>query len=330
MLRSDRQAKLMKLLKIDDSYVKSRGLHLDENEEDVMDSEDLIPAKFNIEKKKNLKPPQKITHFRRKKRRNDSDDTIPGPNEFLPSIPFAIYLLGCVKAGKSTLAWDIIDLYKDSFDEILFISPTCKLDPTAIAMIEALKIKKVYKSLQVLKTYMKQIEKTNKNKPHKERIKTLVIMDDCVNQVRKICRKDGNFLVDLAFNRRHYSISFCMMSQYFKKVPAEFRSNFSTYALFRTENQTERKKIVEELSGFLGNDIFEDMFQKATTEPFSCLTINYGSDHLHQYTKNFNEILLNNNNLEPIKEVVVEKTEEVEEEKTEEVEEKPIEKTKQD
>jgi len=333
MLQYSKQSRLMKLLKIDQEYINSRGLHTEEKDDnEYLDDADTIPDKFELEKKKNLKPPKKIETFERKVRRNDKDDTMPGPNEFLPSIPFAIYLLGCVKAGKSTLAWDLIELYKNSFDEIIFISPTIKLDPTAIAMCEALNIKKQYKKLEVLQKYMAEVEKRNKNKDPKDKFKTLVIMDDCINQIKKICRKDGNFLVDLAFNRRHYGISFIMLSQYFKKVPAEFRSNFTTYALFRTENQAERKKIVEELSGFLGDDMFNYLFNEATKEPYSCLTINYGAGLQHQYTRNFNQIIIGPCGKPTIgegykegncncKKIEPPKKEEVEEEPEEEVEE---------
>ena len=84
-----------------------------------------------------------------------------------------------------------------------------------------------------------------------------------------------------------------MLSQYFKKVPPVVRNNTSSWCLYNMENCFERKKIFEELSGSLGKDYFEEIYDETTKEPYSALTINYQSDHPYRYTKNFNEIILN-------------------------------------
>ncbi|MHA2344247.1 MAG: hypothetical protein ACXADW_20495, partial [Candidatus Hodarchaeales archaeon] len=83
--------------------------------------------------------------------------------------------------------------------------------------------------------------------------------------------------------------------QYFKRCPPLLRNNFSSFVLFRQENQAERKKIVEELSGYLGKDKFEEIFDEATREPYSALTINFDSPSKeYQYTQNYNKILVSN------------------------------------
>ena len=58
------------------------------------------------------------------------------------------------------------------------------------------------------------------------------------------------------------------------------------------ENQIERKKIVEELSGSLGKDYFEEIYSDVTSEPYQALTINYQNTNPYKYTKNFNEKII--------------------------------------
>ena len=58
------------------------------------------------------------------------------------------------------------------------------------------------------------------------------------------------------------------------------------------ENQIERKKITDELSGSLGKDYFEELYGDVTSEPYQAFTINYQNTHPHKYTKNFNETII--------------------------------------
>ena len=324
--RINKLALLKKLLDVDDSYINSRGIHLDKDDnEEETDGIDIKNMTFDIEKKENLKPPKKIKRFEVKLYRDSQFDTIPAPNDFLPDIPFAMYILGVVKAGKTTFARSIIEAYMDAFDEILFISPTAKLDPEAKDMIEALDIKKVYRKLGVLEKYMKEIAKKNINKSPQDKIKTLVILDDCINQIIRFSRKEDNFLNILATNRRHYGISFILLSQYFNRCPPLFRTNFNSFVLFRQENTKEKKKIIEELSGYLGDERFEMVFEKATKEPFCSFTINRDRSDKHQFTQGFNELLLDDNlnplGMKTVQDLDISDEEEEEEEDVEEIKE---------
>lgn len=282
--------KLKRLLNVDDSYVGLHGILERDNPDEV---EGLGQEDLEIKKRENKKGIKKINRFEVILDRNNDDDTIDPPNEFLPSIPFAMYILGVVKAGKTTFMKSILDLYEGAFDEVFFISPTNNLDPEAIDMLDKYADIKPFKSLAIMQDVLAKLMKLNKGKSPKDKIKVLIIMDDCINECIKFCRKDNNFLNRMALNRRHLGISFIMMSQYYKRCPPLLRTNFSSFVLFRQENQTERKKVVEELSGFLGNDEFERLFNLATQDPFSALTINFDAPSKElQYTKNFNTKLI--------------------------------------
>lgn len=296
-----KKKRIMRLLGVKDDFFALRGIRFGQSKDieesgintfdmDNYDSLDFSDLEIK-EKKKGVK---KIDTFNIKVRRDGKGDSIEPPNGFFPSIPFAMYILGVVKAGKSTLLDNLLELYHGAFDEIVFISPTGQLDGTAVMIQETYGITHVYKSLLALKPLVKHLEKVNKGKDTmKDKIKTLIIMDDCINEITDLAKKKNSFLNQIALNRRHMGISFIMLSQYFRRCPPVFRTNFNSFVIFRMENELEKKKISEELSGFLGMERFNEIFEEATHEPRTFLSINLdSSDKKYQYTKNFNEILI--------------------------------------
>ena len=286
--------KLKKLLNVNDDYIGLLGITDKVEGVDEVNVE-LKPEDIEIKKRENKTGIKKVNSFEVKLHRKTSDDTIKNNNPFLPNIPFALYLLGVVKAGKSTFMRSLLDIYIDAFDKVFFISPTFALDPEAIDLLDSYEGIEAFSSLSVLDGVMKRLTRINKGKSPSEKVKVLVIMDDVINELIKFCKKENNFLNRMATNRRHIGISFILLSQYYKRCPPLLRTNFSSFVLFRQENHTEREKIVEELSGFLGKDKFRELFDEATREPYSALTINFDAPSKeYQYTKNFNTILINN------------------------------------
>lgn len=284
--------KLKRLLDIGDEYVGLVGLtDRNENEEFVIKNND--DFEFLEKKDKKIK---KVDTFK-VSIKNKINDSIPPPNPFLPSIPFAIYINGVVKAGKSVFARSLIDLYIDAFDKILLISPNFDTDASSIMLLDAYPQIEPHRSLQVLNNVVSKLKIHNKGKTDiKDKFMVLIIMDDVINEIMELGnKKSKNFMNEIAISRRHIGISFLMLSQYYKRIHPIFRVNFNSFVLFRQENQTERKKIVEELSGYLGTDLFEEIFDEATREPHSALTINFtADDKKFIYTQNFNKILIEN------------------------------------
>lgn len=285
--------KLKKLLNIDDNYIGLLGLAdkvegVDEINVELK-AEDIEIKK--LDDKEGIKP---ISNFQVKVYRDNEGDTIESPNPFLPNIPFAMYILGVVKSGKTTFMRSVLDVYLGAFDKTFFISPTFNLDPEVIDLLDSYDIE-AFSSLSVLDGVMKKIKKINRGKSPKDKVKVLIIMDDVINELIKFSKKENNFLNRMICNRRHMGISLILLSQYYKRAPPIFRCNFSSFVLFRQENQMERKKITEELSGFLGEKKFIELFDEATREPFSALTINFDApSQEYQYTKNFNTIIISN------------------------------------
>lgn len=230
--------------------------------------------------------------------RDNSNDSIEPPSPFFPSAPFAMYILGCVKAGKTTLLHNILRLYFGMFDKIVFISPTADLDPEAINIINKFEIESVFPSLKALDKLYTDIKKCNKGKLPNDKVKVLIIMDDCISEVCKYAKKEWSALNVINLNRRHLNISYIMLSQVFRRIPPAFRINFDCFAIFRLENELEKDKVCQELSGFLGKHRFLEIFNKATSKERGFLSINFDcKDKKYQYTGNFKDILVDDNSL---------------------------------
>lgn len=289
--------KLMDLLEINDDFINRRGI-IFENPDSRNDPEIAVSNKqqdFTLIRDEDKEgKPEKVLKFEVKITRDNSGDSVEAPNDFLMPVPFALYCVGNVKAGKTTLLDNLIEIYKPAFDSIVIISPTATLDPQMIDITDKYEIKQIFPDLSVIPRIMSEAMAVNKDKRPKDKIKTLIIFDDIINKIIQESRKDDTPINDLILNRRHFGLSVIVLSQYWKRVNPLWRTNFSSYALFRQENTGERKKIVDDLSGFLGIKKFEKIFDEATREPFAFLSINYDSpDRLHQYTQNFNTVILN-------------------------------------
>ena len=289
--------KLMRLLEIDPTYLNNIGI----TNEDLMDNgdynsdmEDDRELEELKKKEKRVKHPKKINRLEIKPLFKDDESYAEAPNEFLFKPPFSLLFVGIKGAGKTTFLGNVLHPYAEYFDTIYVFSPTAKLDISFGKMAEMLEIKNKnifnkYSESKLTKL-MKMIKKENKNTPQNEKLRTLIIFEDIIDSLPRGIGK--SVINKLAFNHRHYNVSFCILSQYFKKIPPTIRNNASGWVLWNMENQMERKKITEELSGSLGKDYFEQIYGDVTSEPYKALTINYQNVNPYKYTQNFNEKII--------------------------------------
>ncbi len=289
---------LMNLLQIDRSYLHEIGIteeDLVENNDWDSDMEDDRELDELKKKEKRSKYPKKIKKLEIKPLFKDDDSYAEAPNEFLFKPPFSLILVGIRGAGKTTMAARVLEPYADYYDSVYCFSPTAKLDISFKKMAEILKIdnKNIFNkySESKLTKLMKMIKNKNKNTPQKEKHRTLIIFEDIIDDLPRAINK--SVMNKLAFNCRHYNISFVILSQYFKKIPITIRNNTTSWCIYNMENTIEKKKIISELSGSLGKDYFEEILDDTTSEPYSCLSINYQNQNPYKFTKNFNTIIMN-------------------------------------
>lgn len=288
---------LMNLLEINQEYLHNIGI----TNEDLVDNGDWDSdmeddRELNELKKKENRPkhPKKINKLEIKPLFKDDDSYAEAPNQFLFKPPFSLLFVGIKGAGKTTFLGNVLIPYADYFDVIYVFSPTAKLDISFKKMAELLKIdnKNIFNkySESKLTKLMKMIKQKNKNTPQKEKLRTLIIFEDIIDSLPRGIGK--SVINKLAFNHRHYNVSYCILSQYFKKCPPTIRNNATGWILWNMENQQERKKITEELSGSLGKDYFEELYGDVTSEPYQAFTINYQNQNPYKYTKNFNQTII--------------------------------------
>lgn len=277
---------------------------------DVIIDEEEVEKKIKKRKKrkKNNKNKKKFEKIIIKPLYNDDKDYLDPPHPDLYRIPFSICAIAEKGGGKTVATQNFIKQYLDAgmFDKIYYFSPTIALDvKQKLFLKDHLKIdfetdqEKSLNERQVFTSYnekvvsriIKRIGEINKNriKENKPKMTTLMIFDDIVEDLPKNKKKCA--INKLAFNMRHYFISFIMISQYWRCLDVKLRTNFTGYWLFESSSCKEKQKFIEELGGRIGCDTFEAFYDYSTEEKFGFLNFNKDDrklmckfdDTIHEY-----------------------------------------------
>jgi hypothetical protein len=191
------------------------------------------------------------------------------------------------KSGKSNL---IVNLLKNSyfgydeiFKDIYYISPTVGIDETLRSINEDDDIIKIddEDDLKFLDDILNDIVKSQKSKQKEEREPVLIVLDDCLDYLKKSKRLDS-----LPSYSRHYNISIIITSQVYNALPTKLRKNASCYLIARIYNNKDLQNIEEEIGANFHD--FRNNYDKATKEKYSFLYIDNRNIELW---KNFDELL---------------------------------------
>lgn len=212
-------------------------------------------------------------------------------DERLPKPPFIIVINAPVASGKTTSIVNMLyndNYYRDKFDSVVIFSTSIENDLTWKVAIEDDKNTIITgDKLKGIDDIVETIFKIQKEKvTAAERDKTviphlLMIFDDCLGML-------GNKFGNACSRHRHPRISMMVASQDFRSIPLLTRQNASHYMIYRTHNDKEVGKMAEEFGGQYGTKRFLELYQQATAERYSFLT-------LHKRTvkayKRFEELL---------------------------------------
>lgn len=229
----------------------------------------------------NKKNKYAILPVKKQKRKNEKWDKVPS---HLPNGGncFAILAVAPCKSGKSTTAINLllnpIFNWINLFDKICIISPTVSQDLTWKPLLDILNNDEVednpYKDKVHIFTddevyNMDDIIKGIWEVQKEDTSKTCLLMvDDCLGLLKG---KQGKEISRLYSRYRHASISVISMSQVFRSYDSAMRCNATGFLLWKTYNEAELKKIMEELSGIPG---ILEMYNKVTDKPHSFLWVN--------------------------------------------------------
>jgi len=212
----------------------------------------------------------------------------------LPTIPFNIFIIGRVKAGKSLL-WMNLALnekfkYRDAFQVKILISSTAFNDKIVEPVLDNFDFVFSDYSEDLLEEIVDMIEQDETDN------KYLLVLEDIIGNVN--FKRTGKIdkLTSLITRYRHIGnetvegkLSLIIVSQEFKYLNVIARQNASAYFLMGMSPQSELKKMGDALSVFGGSDKkFIELYKKAKRKPFDFLYLSI--DHLEAW-QNFDNLL---------------------------------------
>jgi len=216
---------------------------------------------------------------------DEPDDSIPPP---LPNIlNFAWFICGRPGSSKTTLVLNLLckqgKNYNGKFDKVYIISPSLgTMEGNPFGSIPE---EQMYNelSLETLESILGEIGETGE--------KVLVVMDDCVNDMRKN-KKVETLLAKCLMNRRHLcgyggSASFMITSQVYNKIPAPVRKTASHLTVYHTKNKRELDTIFDETILIPKTDFYKILNH--------CFKSKYDFCHM-DLNKPFNEMFYHNFN----------------------------------
>lgn len=143
--------------------------------------------------------------------------------------------------------------------------------------------------------------------PRRKKTKIYFLIVDDMISTPLFSRSGKNKFNNLIILCRHYGINIYMTSQHLKSVPPLVRSNCKIYAIFKANNfKKVLEGVYEEVSGLLELDDFINMYQMATNDLHSHLTIinDKKMKDAYKYRMNWNDYFViskNKNTDEKIK-----------------------------
>jgi len=214
-------------------------------------------------------------------------DEYPKIKHPLPKPPFTMALISPTRSGKSTTIVNLLKNsyfgYDDVFKEIYYISPTVGIDDTLRSIKFDDYIIKIDEEddLKYLDDILNDIVKNQKAKPKEEREPVLIVLDDCLDYLKKSKRLDS-----LPSYSRHYNISIIITTQVYNALPTKLRKNASCYLIARIYNNKDLQNIEEEIGANFHD--FKTNYDKATKEKYSFLFVDNRNIELW---RNFDELL---------------------------------------
>lgn len=244
-------------------------------------------------------------------------------------IPMSAYIVGGKGLGKTSLLLNMLTnplLLKGKFNQLIFFSPTSRLDEKIQRVLNAnpnilVKNEKLLKLIKKLKErdildngmnkdieyYEKDLEIQyqesiqtdfineiiNRNKYITEEFgkqfsdKILMIFDDSIEG--KIFKKE--IFKKLVFKSRHYNISIIITSQSYFQLPKPIRLNMSYLILFETANKKELESIYNENANTLTNKQFYKLVEDVFEIPYNFLWVNYFKSKKERFWEQFKRII---------------------------------------
>ena len=209
----------------------------------------------------------------------------------LPQHRFRLGVIAPSYSGKTNMILSLIKekrFYWDYFKVFIF-SKSIYDDP----IFDNINIAEKYtcdelstKKIQKILSHQSYLKNKYEEEDKLENLPNLLfIIDDCAGSSELSSRT--SIINTLMFRGRHNNLSLIIVSQAYKMLSKNIRTNFSDLIFYGAENQGELKAIAEENSGGISNKKFEKLFNYATSKRFNFLYISRKHKGKQRFRKNF-------------------------------------------
>ncbi len=208
----------------------------------------------------------------------------------LPDLPTNFLLGAPTASGKTQIILNLIlRYYKGMFARVWIFCPSIRLDPQFKPILEYLEKMTDQKREplifeefdaakvgQILEEQRAIVESCRKRKVTPPQV--AIVLDDRADHgdiftSRRGGQSGGSWLVTLGVRSRHLYVTWIVSTQKLNLIGTVLRANTRTLCVWRLRSQKETDLLCEELSGYYPKETILSIFEYATREPYSWLTV---------------------------------------------------------
>jgi hypothetical protein len=212
---------------------------------------------------------------------------------------------GAAGSGKSTYLFNLLtnkNAMFRKFDRVYIISPSVHTLPDNIKnKLPEERLFNVYDE-ETLEFILKDAEdyanaeEEEEEVEKRDKVKCLLILDDCVAQIKK----QSNALKKFIYNRRHTPHNGCfsviMTTQKYNNIPLDFRTNATHLTFFKPSNKKELQTIFEDVISSVDSQTFNEMTNHFLRNRNDNIYVSIFSPPEDSLYHGFNKIILLNGN----------------------------------
>ena len=214
--------------------------------------------------------------------------------EVVGRLPLRDIILGPSGAGKGVLLSNmILDIYRGCFDRIFIFSPSIEVDKTWIPVKEYIekshkvdpKKEKIYydhydaEALENIVSTQHKVAEFMKTKGHTKIYQILIIVDDFADD--PTFSRHSKLLHALFTRGRHSFISTIVSTQKYRAISNIIRVNATNLYVFRLRNGGDLEALIDELSALTDKKTLLQLYNMATSDPYSFLFIKLNAKKLN-------------------------------------------------
>jgi hypothetical protein len=216
-------------------------------------------------------------------------DTGRGRHPILPVPPLRAMVLAPSGSGKTVLLSSmILDQYRGAWSRVYIFSPSVHIDaawgPVKKYSEQVLGVDPKRETCffdewdepalrQILKVQEEMVKYQKRHRPNGNKIFGILVCVDDFADNPAVMHSSSNVLTALTLRGRHWMTSTVLSTQKYRAISTPIRTNMLTLFVFRLRNAKETEALYEELSALYPKKTLEAIYNYATREPYSFLTV---------------------------------------------------------